>query len=199
MPNADDSLPVTSPTLSRAFEALVLVFNARKINYAIIGGLAVIQHGRVRTTDDVDALLSVPQLAMPGLFEALAAKGFTIDLRKNILELRDTGLTSIQFENVIVDLMRPVVPAYAHILDHALQSQILGHSVRVSSAEGLIIMKLIAFRPQDQADIQDLMAAYSGQLDMDFVRTELDSILESDDPRWATLEQWIRDIGTMPK
>jgi hypothetical protein len=32
-------------------------FNDRGIRYAIIGGIAAIQHTRVRTTDDIDAIL----------------------------------------------------------------------------------------------------------------------------------------------
>ena len=84
MPNSDESLPPSGPTLLRAFELLISVLNERKIYYAIIGGLAVIQHTRVRTTDDIDALLTLPQVAMPAFFQSLAARGFDIDLAKNI-------------------------------------------------------------------------------------------------------------------
>jgi hypothetical protein len=179
------------PALHRAFEALVAVLEAHRVQYAIIGGLAVIQHARVRTTDDIDALLTLPQIVMPGFFESLRAGGFQVDPTRNIRELREHGLTTIQFDDVFVDLMRPVVPAFGHVLDRAVVSRILGHDVRVSSAEGLIVMKLIACRPLDEADIQDLLAAYAGRLDLGFVRAELDSLMERDDPRRVKLELWI--------
>ena len=67
MPNANDSLPPSGPKLLRAFESLVSILNERKIRYAIIGGLAMLQHARVRTTDDIDALITLPQISMPGL------------------------------------------------------------------------------------------------------------------------------------
>ena len=73
MSSADDSLPPSAQTLRQAFELLVATFNERGIRYAIIGGLATIQHARVRTTDDIDALLAIPQIAMPGLFESLTS------------------------------------------------------------------------------------------------------------------------------
>ena len=111
VPNADDSLPPSGPTLLRAFESLISVLNERKVRYAIIGGLAVIQHTRVRTTDDIDALLTLPQIAMPAFFESLLAGGFSVDVLKNTRELRDSGLTTFQFEDVLVDLMRPILPA----------------------------------------------------------------------------------------
>lgn len=49
VPNTDDSLPPTGQTLLRAFESLISILNERKIRYAIIDGLDVIQHTRVRT------------------------------------------------------------------------------------------------------------------------------------------------------
>jgi hypothetical protein len=157
------------------------------VPYAIIGDLAMIQHTRVRTADDIDALLIVPQIAMPAFFESLSVRGFDVDVGKNIGELRDHGLTTVQFEDIVVDLMRPPVPAYLHVLDRALDAKIFGHSVRISAAEGLIVMKLIASRPMDDADIQDLLTAYPGQLDLGYVRGELDSLMEQSDPRDLSL------------
>ncbi len=195
MPNTDDSLPQTGPTLNRAFDALVNVLDKHRVRYAIIGGLAMIQHTRVRTTDDIDALLTLPQLAMPAFFESLEERGFDVELLKNIRELRDHGLTTFQFDDIIIDLMRPALPAYAHVLDRALDSRILGRPVRVSAAEGLIVMKLIALRPIDEADIRDLLAAYGASLDLVYVRTELDAIMAPDDPRRVKFEKWVGDAG----
>src|SRR6266496_4570994 len=79
VPNADESLPPSGTTLRHAFDALVSLLNQRGIDYAIIGGLAGLQHGRIRTTDDIDALVDIPQLSMPSFFEALKERGF--DLR----------------------------------------------------------------------------------------------------------------------
>jgi hypothetical protein len=125
-------LPPTGLALQQAFESLIATLNEQGIRYALIGGLAVIQHTRPRTTDDIDALLAVPQLAMPALFEALRQRGFTVDPETNIRELRGDGFTTIQFAGLSVDLMQPVIPAYAHVLDRAISMDILGHPVRVS-------------------------------------------------------------------
>jgi hypothetical protein len=162
-------LPPSGQTLQRAFDALVATLKRHNIRYAIIGGLAAIQHTRVRTTDDIDALLMIPQLAMPGFFEELQASGFNVDLPRNVRELRDEGLTTIRYANVMVDLMQPLIPAYTHVLDRAIDAQIRGQFVRISSAEGLIVMKLIAMRPQDQAHVQDLLSAYAGKLDLEYI------------------------------
>jgi hypothetical protein len=195
VPSADDTLPSSGASLARAFEALVATLHERGVSYAIIGGLAAIQYTRVRTTDDIDALLSLPQIAMPGFFEALACRGFTVDVLRNIRELRDEGLTTVRFGDVVVDLMRPVIPVFAHVLDRARTAEVLGRVVSISSPEGLIVMKLIAMRPQDEADIRDLLAAQAGQLDVDFVRGELETFTDPGDPRRVKFESWVASSG----
>lgn len=186
--NSDDSLPPSGQTLQKAFEALVRTLNERRVRYAIIGGMATLQHTRVRTTDDIDALLSIPAIALPALLESLRDRGFSIDQAKCIREFRDDGLTAIRFRDVVVDLLRPMLPAYAHVLDRAIDAEILGQSVKICSAESLIVMKLIAMRPQDQSDIAELLSAYRGRLNVDYVRQELESMFPADDPRFALLE-----------
>ena len=180
--------------LRQAFELLVAAFHDRRVRYAIVGGIAIIQHTRVRTTDDIDALVALPQVAMPGFFETLLSRGFTLDVARCVRELRDEGLTSLRFRDVIIDLMRPVLPAYARVLDRAVQTRVFDRTVNISSAEGLILMKLIAMRPQDEADVRDLLAAYAGSLDLDFVRTEFDAVSEPDDFRRAKFEAWVAEL-----
>jgi len=193
VPGTDSSLPNGGKTLRRAFEALVSTLNDRGDRYAIIGGLATIQHTRVRTTDDIDALVAVPQIGMAGLFEALRAKGFVVDVPRNIRELRDDGLTSVQFEGVIVDLLRPLIPAQSHVLDRAVQAELLDQRVRVSSPEGLIVLKLMAMRPQDESDIRDILIAHRAQLDLQSIRNELETFTREGDERRPKLEAWIAE------
>ena len=67
--------------------------------------------------------------------------------------------------------------------------------MRIGSAEGLIITKLMAMRPQDESDIRDLLAAYAGRLDLDFVRAEMDTFTDADDPRRAKFEAWVGETS----
>ena len=193
VPNLESSSPPSGQTLQKALKSLVATLNARSVRYAVIGGIATIQHTRVRTTSDVDVLLTLPQTAMPAMFDALRANGFTVDSPRNMIELRDGGLTTIRFGDVLIDLMRPILPVYSHVLDRAISTDILGQNVRISSAEGLVVMKLIAFRPEDQSDIQELLAAYRGQLDLNFVRTEFATVAEATDHRWQKFDAWVNE------
>jgi hypothetical protein len=180
--------------MRRAFESIVATFEEHRVRYVIVGGIAVIQHTRLRTTDDIDALVSLPQIAMPAFFESLQSRGFTFDVMRSIRQLRDEGMTSVRFEDVVIDLMRPMLPAYAHVLDRPVEAKVYDRTVSISSAEGLILMKVIAMRPQDESDVRDLLATYAGSLDLDFVRKELDAISEPNDPRRVKFEAWVADV-----
>lgn len=193
MSNSDDSSPASGATLKTALQRLVNTFDSRSVPYAVIGGIATIQHARVRTTNDVDVVLNVPQIAMPALFEALQAAGFTVDVRTNTVELRDDGMTTIRFGDVLVDLMRPLLPVYGHVLDRAVPTDISGQRVYICSAECLVVTKLIAFRPQDQADIKDLIAAYGPRLDVGFIQGEFTTVAATDDPRWKEFAVWLAE------
>ncbi|NOT02446.1 MAG: hypothetical protein HOP29_17715 [Phycisphaerales bacterium] len=195
MPSTDSSLPPAGSNLRQAFESLVTTFDERGIRYAITGGLAVVQHTRPRTTDDVDALLTVTQVEMPALFDALRCRGFTVDFAERLREFRDDGITTILFKNVIVDLLRPVIPAYSHVLDRAVTANILGRQVRIGSAERLVVLKLAAMRPQDEADIQDLLAAYGNRLDLEFIRAELDTFADPNGPTREKFETWVKQFA----
>jgi predicted nucleotidyltransferase len=198
MPSGDGSSPHTEPTLQQAFSALISVLNERRVRYAIIGGVAILQHTRVRATEDIDALLSLPHLTMPGLFEALGDRGFDVDVVTNVREFRDHGLTCIRYGDILVDLLQPILPVYAHVLDHAVDADVLGQTTRIGSAEGLIVMKVIAARPQDQADVRELIAAYGRALDLSHIRTELDTVMNEDDPKRLLFESWLIEILPNP-
>lgn len=53
--------------LVRGVELLADTFAAKSIRYALSGGLATLMRGRPRFTQDIDILLNVPQVALPGL------------------------------------------------------------------------------------------------------------------------------------
>jgi hypothetical protein len=75
----DTDRGLLSDELIRAVESLSEAFAARSIRYALIGGLATFMRGRVRFTKDVDFLLDVPRIVLPGLLDDLVERGFALD------------------------------------------------------------------------------------------------------------------------
>jgi len=154
-----------------------------KVRYALIGGLAAGYRTESRATVDVDVLLSVPQLELPGLLERLREAGFDFDLPTVLREFGQDHMTVLWYHGIKIDWLKPVLPVYQHILDRATPEKLLGRPVRVASAEGLILMKLLAARTRDWVDIENLVAGYGDHLDDAWIQAEWHSLAEADDPR----------------
>ena len=111
-----------APALIDAIARLCAALERAHIQYAIIGGIAVGTRSRPRATNDVDVLLSIPQLQLPRLLQDLIARGFTLDERKAIQEFVQHHITSFDFQGVRIDWLKPVVPMYQHVLDRARET-----------------------------------------------------------------------------
>jgi hypothetical protein len=154
-----------------------------RVQYAVIGGMAAGYRSQPRFTKDLDLLLQVPQLQLPGLLGDLQKRGFQFDLPTTIREWTQQHMTALAYHGIRVDWLKPVIPAYQHVLDRATEEIWLSHPVRVASAEGLILLKLLAFRSQDLVDIDNLVAAHRDTLDVDWLRSEWQTLAAVDDPR----------------
>lgn len=179
---ANDSPGVARELLDGALE-LADALNQFQLNYALIGGLAAGYRTHARFTRDVDFLLAIPQLTLPSLLEDLARRGFTFDDRVAIREWTQEHMTVLSYHGIRIDWLKPVIPAYQHVLEHATEETWLAHRIRVASAEGLILLKLLAFRTQDQLDIENLVAANRDHLDVAWIQAEWQTLAGLDEPR----------------
>jgi hypothetical protein len=178
--------------LIRAVELLADVFAAKSIRYAVVGGLATLMRGRPRFTQDVDVLLDVPQIALPGLLDELARQGFTLDPATVIREYVREHLTAFRYGSVRIDWLKPVLPLYTRTLaDASSVTWTEGHPLRVATAEGLILTKMVAFRPQDQVDIETLLIANRDDIDIPLIRQEWSAVALGEEARTAWLEDAI--------
>jgi hypothetical protein len=167
---------------------LAVVFAHRQIRHALIGGLAVGVRGRPRATKDADFIVQVPALAFPGLLEELVAEGFDIDVMEVVRHWSVDRFTVFSFGRVRVDWMQPILPIYATVLNTAEVRPWMDADLRVATAEGLILTKLIAFRPQDQVDMETLLIANRDTIDVDFIRREWAAVAVGEESRTAWFE-----------
>ena len=189
MPAEADLLPDDSVL---AVQFLSEAFEARSVRYALIGGLAFMLRGRPRYTRDVDFLVDVPQIALPALLDDLVERGFSLDRTAVIQQYVREYVASFPYGRVRVDWLKPVLPLYSRMLTEAEPLEWTGgHMVRVATAEGLILTKLISFRPQDQVDIETLLTANRDTIDIDRIRREWFDFAASEPERTAWLEATI--------
>jgi hypothetical protein len=177
-----------------AVRRLAVVFAERQVRHALIGGLAVGLRSRPRATKDADFIVNVPALAFPGLLEQLAGEGFQIDVMDAVRKWSADRFLAFSRGRVGVDWMQPVIPLYATVLTTATPEPWLGVELRVASPEGLILTKMVAFRPQDQADIETLLIANRDEIDVGLIRREWSLVAAGEDARTAWLEDAIKRL-----
>ncbi len=98
-------------------------------------------------------------------------------------------MASFPYGGVRIDWLKPVLPIYSRTLaDASLLEWTDGHTVRVATAEGLILTKMVAIRPQDQIDIETLLTANRDEIDLDLIRAEWSPLASTEPERTAWLE-----------
>jgi hypothetical protein len=168
---------------------MALIFTRHQIRHALIGGLAVGLRSRPRATKDADFIVQIPAIAFPAVLEELAGKGFQIDVLDVLRRWPVEHFTAFWFGRVRIDWMQPVLPLYSAILDTAEVRSWLDAELHVATAEGLILSKLVAFRPQDRADIETLLIANRNRIDFKFIRQQWATVAAGEDARTAWVDE----------
>jgi hypothetical protein len=180
-----------SNDLLEALDKATTLLDRQKIAYALIGGVAASYRSQPRFTRDIDFLVQVPQVVLPRLLDELKSHGFEFDTIATIAEWTEHHMVTLSYRGVRVDWLKPLIPMYIHILDRATNETWLNRTIRVASTEGLILLKLLAYRLQDQVDIENLVAAQFDKLDLDWITKEWRSLADDDDPRMRRLLELI--------
>jgi hypothetical protein len=171
-------MPFVNEPLSTTLADAVAFLESEGISYALIGGLAVSLRGQPRVTVDVDMVIAVDvnralallPLLLQSKFEPLfqgveevVQKSFILPLRH-----RTTGIK--------VDLAIGLSGFERHAVVRAEPIQIADRKVAVATAEDLLVMKLLAGRPQDEQDITGLVIAKGDKLDWIYCQRVADEL-----------------------
>jgi predicted nucleotidyltransferase len=148
--------------LLTALQDLVAWLKAGKVPGVVIGGLAASILGRPRLTRDVDVLVLLDE----GLWAEFLAGG----LRYDFSPRHDNTLAFAQETRVLlmrhresgidVDIVFGSLPFEKEAVARAIWVELGDVEVPLPLPEDLIIMKAVAHRPQDLADIEAILAAH---------------------------------------
>ena len=158
--------------LTAVIRDLVDVFETLGLPYAIMGGIAVRAHGIPRPTYDVDFTLSIPRERLHDLFTAIEGRGYTFS-RGWVDTVGGMPLIKVRLfldgRGVDADIFLAETAFQREVIDRHVVAEVDGLGVKLVSAEDLILFKLVASRPRDLVDIQDILFT-QGQLDEAYMR-----------------------------
>ena len=181
--------------LAQGIAKLANILEELKIRYGMIGGIAGALHGIPRATADADVLFAIEKIRLSGFLDHLENKSFSFDKQKVLKELSSDGLSSISYQNRRIDLLMPILPFFHKALERTRTTTFFDQPIRIISPEDLILFKLIAFRPQDQEDIQAILAIKGkDQLQLNYLREWASKLVGTSDNKLVQLEDWINKL-----
>lgn len=174
------SLP--PPDLAALVGSLARALDAAGFPFMLIGGQAVLVHGRPRLTEDVDVTLGADPGRLPDLLrvcDAMALRPLPSDVdtfvgQTFVLPARhaESGLR--------VDFIFSTTPYERQAIGRADRLAIGEVRVPVATAEDLILHKLFAGRPRDLEDAESVVRRRGGALD------------------WGYIERWADEFRAVP-
>ena len=162
----------------------------------LIGGMAVIARGIPRTTRDIDIAVTGGRVSLEQLAARLMRGGFEPRM-KNALEFaRQNQVLLMRHKTTAIelDLSLAWLSFELEAIAAAESLTLAGARLPVARAEDLVIYKALAWRPQDQQDVERLLLLHAGEMDLVRVRRVVSGLAEAlDDPeRPRALEATIR-------
>ncbi len=146
------------------FAAALRDLNAAGIRYVIVGGLAVIRHGAVRATKDVDAAVAMDADNLARL-ERLVERWHATNpdgTPLRIPTLAAGGVLALRTPHCLVDILsEQLLPApFDDVLRRADVRRIDGVQAPICSFSDLVAMKRATGRGSDLLDLERLREAH---------------------------------------
>jgi len=154
-----------------SYEEIFRQLNRRHIDYIVVGGVALVMHGIVRLTADLDLMVYLEEKNLKKFISLMGELGYKPRMPVLADDLADSvqRTCGIQEKNMevfsfyhyrqalsLIDVFIKEPLPYREIKSRAVQMKIGNLSVPVVSKEDLIKLKEISGRPQDMEDISAL-------------------------------------------
>ncbi len=138
----------------------------------IIGGMAVIALGYPRATADIDATVIINMDDLEPFVARLATRGIEPRMEGAIGFARSHHVLLMKHSSsdIDVDISLAMLPFEVEAIQNRQTVEVGELTLLVPRVEDLLIYKMVAFRPQDIRDVEELLIRYGDQVDMNRVR-----------------------------
>jgi hypothetical protein len=127
-PKRRDGSLMNSDSLLSSVEHLLVLLRERKIDYVLVGGIALLQYVEGRNTEDIDLIMALASL-------------------KKLPEIQvtnqDVNFARGMFENLQIDLLLTRNPLFAKVQrEHTTPQTFVEQTIPTATVEGLLLLKL---------------------------------------------------------
>lgn len=147
--------------------------NEQEIEYAIVGGVAVMYHGVPRTTVDIDIILQIEDEQILTFVDFLNSRGFVSSAEDIKAAFKENSHSTSFFKDTLLRLdIQGVNSTFDRMtLDRAILVDLFGTSVKIGSIEDTFVNKIFFQGEQDLRDALGIFKRNSENLDFDYIRS----------------------------
>ena len=153
------------------FEAVFRALNDRGVRYLVAGGVAVVLHGHMRYTKDLDLVVDLAPQQARAAIEALSALGLVPSVPVDAMSfadaetrqawIREKDMTVLSLHHpedarLVVALFVEPPSNFEALWSASEELPLQTTTVKVVSLDDLISMKRAAGRPRDMLDVEEL-------------------------------------------
>ncbi|MFN2431721.1 MAG: nucleotidyl transferase AbiEii/AbiGii toxin family protein [Gemmatimonadota bacterium] len=176
---------MASPPLSDVsgfIASLARRLSERELPFMLIGGQAVLLHGRPRLTEDIDITLGADPSRLPDVREVCRELDLSPLPRDVETFVRETFVLPARHaeSGLRVDFVFSTTPYEAQAIARAVRVEMAGFAVPFATAEDLLLHKLFAGRARDWEDSVGVVRRKGGEID------------------WAYVERRAREFASVP-
>ena len=165
--------------LEQAAGEVAAALSRLRVPYMLIGGLANLQWGTLRSTADVDLSVWVEEEHLAAVIQDLTAAFHALPADP-LAFVRESRILPLETSSRIrVDLAFALLPYEAEAIRRAVRRKVGGATLRVCTAEDLILYKIISDRPRDLEDVRGVLRRMGRKLDRRYLDPKIKELAEA--------------------
>ena len=152
---------------------IVELLERESMDYMVVGGIASMHHAVPRFTKDADFVVAAPSAALEKVLEKLPPE-FTVDPQARMELFTGTMRWVIEVRGTVYKIEFFLLGGDQHHLEEFKRRQrvwlpLIERETWLATAEDMIVQKLRWARPQDVADVTDILSVSRGALDFPYI------------------------------
>jgi Nucleotidyltransferase of unknown function (DUF6036) len=165
-------VPRQRSPFAKLFADLAKALTKIKVDWYLFGAQAALLYGSTRVTADVDVTVRLGARTVTDLIDSLKKSGFALRVQSpDFFEATRVLPLVHRSSNIPADVVLAGPGLEDAFMARSVTHTFAGVTVFVAAPEDLVVMKVLAGRDKDSADVREILAAHP--VDLEQVRSTL--------------------------